>query len=266
VLHVVAPVVPAVYGAPINAQEITADLERQSRHLLQKLRHKAEKAAIPVDMELKFGVIDREILDAVQVTRSDIVVMGTHGRRGFERWVMGSVTERMMRNCPVPLLTVGSIGGTRSSPFAIRRILATTDFSEGTAETLKYAFSFARECQAKLTLLHVVSDLSASLGSKLTSPLILSIRKKLEDLVPAEVRGWCDVATRVEVGEPYRVILDIIGKEKPGLVVMNVHGKSLAERALIGSTAERVVRAAVNTCPALLIPPARTAKKARKAA
>ena len=83
-----------------------------------------------------------------------------------------------------------------------------------------------------------------------------------EDLVPAEVRNWCDVTTRVEFGMPYRLILRVLGKEKPDLLVMNIHGKGMMERALIGSTAERIVRSA--KCPVLLIPPIKKTKTAGK--
>ena len=180
--------------------------------------------------------------------------MGTHGRRGFERWVMGSVTERLMRNCPVPLLAIASEKGGTAAPPAIRRILVTTDFSEGTSDALTYAFSIAQECQSKVTLLHVVNDLAmADVASKLREPLTSGIRQELEELVPEEARNWCDVETRVETGFPYRVILKLVQSEKPDLLVMNVHGKSMLDRALIGSTAERVVRSA--GCPVLLIPP-----------
>jgi nucleotide-binding universal stress UspA family protein len=159
----------------------------------------------------------------------------------------------MLRSCPVPLLTLSVEKGSRTAPPAIRSILVTTDFSEGTAEALKYAFSFAMECRARLTLLHVVDQVTVESSVKSSLPTIDAIRQRLEELVPGEVRQKCKVKTRVEVGVPYSTVLEIQKSEKADLLVMNVHGKSLIDRALLGSTAERVVRAAV--CPVLLIPP-----------
>jgi nucleotide-binding universal stress UspA family protein len=99
----------------------------------------------------------------------------------------------------------------------------------------------------------VVDQVTVESSVKSTLPTIDAIRRQLEKLVPDNVRPWCEVKTRVEVGVPYSTVLEIQKSEKADLLVMNVHGKRLIDRALLGSTAERVVRAAV--CPVLLIPP-----------
>jgi nucleotide-binding universal stress UspA family protein len=252
-LHVVSPIVPTFYDFPLNLSEYTGALQKQSRHELAKLGKKAEKLNVPFRSEVVIGSTDAEIHKALKKSNSDFVIMGTHGRKGLERWILGSEADRMIRSCPVPLLTLGAAKGTRSSPPAIRSILVTTDFSEGTADALKYAFSLAQECQARLTLLHVVDQVTVESSVKSSLPTIDAIRGQLEKVIPDDVRPWCDVKTRVEVGMPYRTILAIQKSEKADLLVMNVHGKSLIDRALLGSTAERVVRAAV--CPVLLIPP-----------
>jgi nucleotide-binding universal stress UspA family protein len=263
-LHVVAPVIPAAYGGPISLGTLTAELIAQSEDLLSRLKAKADKARVPVQTQVLQGDVDDQILKAVRSTRADLVIMGTHGRRGFERWIMGSVTEKMMRTCPVPLLLTGPSPKGRVPPSKIRNILLTTDFSKGTENAVRYAFSIAQENQASVTFLHVVHERSAPLGGKLTQQLINDIRQKLDELVPAEARVWCDVATRVETGEPYQTIGRILDKEKVSLLVMNIHGKSLLDRALVGSTAERVVRSAGSRCPVLLIPPARARKATRR--
>jgi nucleotide-binding universal stress UspA family protein len=99
---------PSTYGAPFSLADMTADFEKEARRLLQKARAQGEQAHVSVTTEVRLGDIDGEILRSVATQKADLVVMGTHGRRGFERLVMGSVTERMTRHCPVPLLTVGS--------------------------------------------------------------------------------------------------------------------------------------------------------------
>jgi nucleotide-binding universal stress UspA family protein len=252
-LHVVSPMVPTAYDFPLNLSEYTGALQKNSRLELAKLGKKAEKAHVPFRSEVVIGSIDVEIHKALKKTKSDFVVMGTHGRRGLERWILGSEADRMLRSCPVPLLTMSVVKGTRTAPPAIRSILVTTDFSEGTAEALKYAFSFAQECQARLTLLHVVDQVTVESSVKSSLPTIDAVRRQLEKLVPDDVRPWCEVKTRVDVGVPYSTVLAVQKAEKADLLIMNVHGKGLIDRALLGSTAERVVRAAV--CPVLLIPP-----------
>jgi nucleotide-binding universal stress UspA family protein len=83
--------------------------------------------------------------------------------------------------------------------------------------------------------------------------VIEGVRKKLERLVPESAKAWCETRTTVATGTPYQVILKTAKKEKVGLIVMNIHGKGMLDRILVGSTAERVVRGA--ECPVLLIPP-----------
>jgi nucleotide-binding universal stress UspA family protein len=253
-LHVVAPVIPAAYGAPFSIGDLTADLRKEAMRLLQKLKQVAEKAGVAVTTEVRLGDIDIEIRHSVEAQKADLVVLGTHGRRGFERLVMGSVTERMIRHCPVPLITVGP-GRKGASPPNVRRILVTTDFSEGTADAVAYALSIAQECQAKVTLLHVVHDIAADVSGKYREPLWRGIESELQKLVPKDALDWCEVETCIETGVPHQFIPRFLLSKKFDLLVMNIHGKGILDRALLGSTAERTVRAATEICPVLLIPP-----------
>ena len=118
---------------------------------------------------------------------------------------------------------------------------------------MAYAFSVAQENDSEVTLLHVLHDISADVAGKYRDSLIDGIRKQLEGLVPADARNWCEIVTRVETGIPYRIILRTLEDEKVDLLIMNVHGKDMLDRALLGSTAERIVRAA--SCPVMMIPP-----------
>jgi nucleotide-binding universal stress UspA family protein len=158
-----------------------------------------------------------------------------------------------MRHSPVPLVTINAAGEKSFPARRFRRILVTTDFSEGTPDALSYAFSVAQENEAEVTLLHVLNGLTADVSGKYRESLIDGVRKQLDDLVPSEARNWCDVTTRVENGVPYRIILRTLEDEKIDLLVMNIHGKGMLDRALLGSTAERVVRVA--PCAVMLIPP-----------
>jgi len=158
-----------------------------------------------------------------------------------------------MRHSPVPLVTISAAGERPSVP-RFRRILVTTDFSDGTPDALAHAFSVAQENDSRITLLHVVHEPTAN-------PLLKEVEKQLYDLVPAEAMNWCDVDTRVEAGVPYRIILKTIQDEGIDLLVMNIHGKGMLDRALLGSTAERVVRVA--PCPVMLIPPMKRKSKRR---
>jgi len=256
-LHVVSPIIPSVYGSTISVSDLTAEFQNDANRQLQTFKLRADKKHIAVHTTVVIGDVDTEIRRSITAGKPDLVVVGTRGRRGFERWVLGSVTEKLMRHCPVPLLVIGSNGATRMVPPAIARMIVTTDFSSGTADAINYAFSIAGESQSKVTLLHVIND-GVPANSKTREDLFGNIRTELEKLVPDEARPWCEVRTQIDSGTPWRAILKRIQAEKPGLLVMNVHGKGVLERALVGSTADRVLRG--SCCPVLLIPPMKSGK------
>jgi nucleotide-binding universal stress UspA family protein len=248
----------------VDLKSLVGALKEESARKLQQLSKKAQSAKVPAECIVRTGEIDQEIHRIVRSAKIDFVVMGTHGRRGIERWVLGSVAEQLLRSIRVPLLTIGRKGRTETTPLAIRRILVTTDFSEGTSDAIAYAFSIAQECQAHISLLHVLGNIGADTSEKYREILTKKIGDQLEKLIPPEARAWCDAKTRVETGLPFKVILKTVEKENIDLLVMNVHGKRGLDRSLLDSTAERVVRAA--SCPVLMIPPRRPVQPKRRPA
>ena len=259
-LHVVATIVPTSFEVAIPPADITQLVEEGSRRELKKLEAAVRDTGVQVHAELRSGDVFDEIKRTIEIEQPDLIVMGTHGRRGVERWFMGSTTEKLLRHSPVPLVTIRE-SGEKFLDTRFQRILVTTDFSEGTLDALNYAFSVAQENESKVTLLHVLHDAGADSFGKYREAVVNGVRKQLDDLVPAEARNWCDIVSRVESGVPYRVILQALDDEKIDLLVMNIHGKGMLDRALLGSTAERVVRAA--SCPVMMIPPLKRKPKRR---
>jgi nucleotide-binding universal stress UspA family protein len=238
-LHVITPLLPTAYEYAIDTVEIMKSLEKNAADEMNVIVGRAKDAGVHADTEIRIGDV----------------------RRGVERWFMGSTTEKLLRHSPVPMLTISGSGDKALTAPRFRRILVTTDFSEGTADALAYAFSVAQENDSRITLLHVVHDVAADVSGKYRESLIKGVDKQLIDLVPPEARNWCDVDTRVETGVPYRIIFRTLEDEKIDLLVMNIHGKGMLDRALLGSTAERVVRA--SSCPVMLIPPMKRKLKRR---
>jgi nucleotide-binding universal stress UspA family protein len=260
-LHVITPIAPAAYEYAIDTAEITKSMEETSMAELAQLAAKVKAAGVAATLEVRAGDVYDEIKRSIEFVKPDLIVMGTHGRRGVERWFMGSTTEKLLRHSPVPILTIRGMGDKPMAAPRFRRILATTDFSEGTPDALAHAFSIAQENESELTLLHVIHDVSADMSGKYRDSLVDGVRKQLNEAVPAEAANWCKIVTRVATGVPYRIILRTIEDEKIDLLVMNIHGKGMLDRALLGSTAERVVRAA--RCPVMLIPPMKRKLKRR---
>jgi len=260
-LHVITPLLPTAYEYAVDTTSIIESLEKNAAEEMKKLSLRAKESGVHADFEIRIGDVYDEIKHCIEAERPELVVMGTHGRRGVQRWFMGSTTEKLLRHSPVPLLTISASGERVPAAPRFRRILVTTDFSEGTADALAYAFSVAQENESRIMLLHVVHDVTADVSGKYRDSLIKGVEKQLQDLVPPEARNWCDVVTDVETGVPYRIILRTVEDERVDLLVMNIHGKGMLDRALLGSTAERVVRAA--SCPVMLIPPIKRKLKRR---
>jgi nucleotide-binding universal stress UspA family protein len=258
-LHVVAPITPFAYEYAIDTAEILRSAEEAAAGELKRRVTRLSDAGVLVDSEVRVGDVYDEIQASIARLKPELIVMGTHGRRGAERWFMGSTTEKLLRRSPVPVLTIRATRNTEPISARFRHILVTTDFSSGTSDALSYAFSLARENESKVTLLHVVQLVAADFSRNYRDRVTELCYKDLEALVPPEARKWCDVAIKVESGIPYQTILRTLESEKVDLLVMNIHGKGMLDRALLGSTADRVVRGA--SCPVLMIPPMKRKQK-----
>jgi nucleotide-binding universal stress UspA family protein len=183
----------------------------------------------------------------------DLIVIGTHGRRGLSHLLLGSVAERVVRTAPVPVLTVRQDGLVPEA--GIARILVPHDFSEHSAAAVRVAAAWAGAVNAELTLLHVVEPIvypefhSADL---IPDTLIGRLRDRSQsalDEAAAGLLGGVRAHTRIVVG---RAGDSITAEAQPGaydLVVMGTRGLSAIEHLLLGSVAESVLR----RCPVPLL-------------
>lgn len=101
-------VVDATAFASVDAgSEMVVDaLEQEGTKAVEMVREQGEAAGLDVETHVVSGTAYRSILDYIETEDVDLVVMGTHGRRGVERFLLGSVTERVVRSADVPVLTV----------------------------------------------------------------------------------------------------------------------------------------------------------------
>ena len=149
--------------------------------------------------------------------------------------------------------------------FKLKKILYPTDFSEASLEALKYAVSFARNCQAKLILMHVVNEKSVSEGlslARISAPEALGeemaaeASRQLKMLIPAEYRQGLDWEMVILNGTPFLEIIRYAKDNAVDMIVIGAQGQSAMEQLIFGSTAEKVVRKA--PCPVLSVKPAST--------
>jgi nucleotide-binding universal stress UspA family protein len=255
----VSSLVPAVVGFPPMVSPVT--LEPLSRErLLQELNAfavPATSAGVQCDFVVREGPAAAEIAEEARACGADLVVLGTHGRGGFERLVLGSVTEKVLRKAPCPVLTVSkpAEGALPREPPELRHIVCPLDFSATSREALGYALSLAERAKARLTVLYVLEWPDKEPRHppfdvpEYRRHLEEDARRELRAAVPASARDWCEVSEQVVVGKPAREILHVAAAEGADLIVMGVHGHNVLDRIFFGSTAHHVVRAA--TCPVL---------------
>jgi nucleotide-binding universal stress UspA family protein len=151
----------------------------------------------------------------------DLVVVGTHGYRGVQRFLLGSTAEFIFRNATCPVLTVGPHVATRPyNGFKADSILFPTDLGPHAEAALTYALSFARENHAKLTLMHVVSRDEAFQRDR--AQLIAEARRKLVAMLPSDADEWCLPKIVVEVGDPALEVTGFAEQERPDLIILGL--------------------------------------------
>jgi len=204
-----------------------------------------------------------EIERFVKERKIDLVIAATHGRSGFKRLLLGSVTARLMRNLSCPLLIIQDHGEgnaetpTEKGPFG--KIMVGCDFSQDAETAFLYGISLAQEFEAELHLVHVVEPmvykdllLSTTAGAEqFYADLHRKLEKKLMKLVPEEVLNWCSLQTAMPGGHPDVRLREYADEKDIDLIVVGLRGRGLMESLFLGSTTDRIVHNA--PCPVLAV-------------
>jgi len=247
--HVVE-VTPA--AAALMSEPILRGLSEQAHGKLEALTAEVAPGDVSSRVIVASGNVADDLLTTMSQEPVDLVVMGTHGRRGFERWILGSVTERILRKAPVPILTVSHVEDVNlPDSLTEGRILYATDLSGNSVKGLEAAYGWARRFAAELKILNVVLPLETGRG-KAAAAGLSEAERELARAVPDSIQVDPKVRLEVAEGAPHEVILEDAEKWRADLIVIHLRGRSHRDRTLIGSTAERVVRGA--TRPVLSIP------------
>ena len=254
-----------IYGAHIVASDdylFTApDLWpahlQQQEQLEQEVKGRLDEQLRGVQHETLFGVGDiwNTLSRLIGEHDIDLLVVGTHGRTGARKLLMGSIAEKIFRQAACPVLSIGpNVSCKPAGEIRFHHILLATDFGEESLASLRYAFSLAEEAQAALTLLHVIEQPAAGVID--LEAVTASVMRRLKELVPPEAEAWCRVECQVEFGQqfalPAQRILEIARDKTADLIILGVHPTHSAMSTvthLAQTTAQHVVAHA--TCPVL---------------
>jgi nucleotide-binding universal stress UspA family protein len=254
--HVVSPVgatYPRYMLPDAAVATIYWDLSADAGKRLQEMVKKRASNGFQPELVVHKGLVPETILTFAKEQAVNLIVMGTHGRRGWDRLMTGSVTESVLRKALCPVLAVRKPAHNFVDPkqgddiIHLRKILFCTDFSENSSAALEYALSLAQEYRAELTVLHVLEEFP---GRELQTKTE-EVEHKLREPIPPDALDWCSVKTRVRVGKPYQEIIQLALEDQIDLIVLGVRGRSAADLAVFGSTTHRVIQ--LGPCPVLAV-------------
>jgi nucleotide-binding universal stress UspA family protein len=255
-VNIVPSPYPTVF-APVALEGIRADVMSH----LDGVIAQADARDVTIDTVVEEAPdVPGEVLARAGALPADLIVMGTHGRGGFDHLVLGSVTEKVLRKAGCPVLTVPKKAHAAPAHAAIQfhRILCAVDFSSASVAALELAFSLAEEADARLTLLHVLElphglrdspwdfDVDAARARVETDSA-----RRLRELVPDEALAFCTIETAVAEGRAASEILRAAAERESDLILMGVHGRGALDLTFFGSNTHAVIRQA--QCPVLTV-------------
>ncbi len=260
--------------AGFSTEEVTAQRIEDAKEAIQYLAEQEDINATPL---VSLGHPADEVTRLSKKKDIDLVIAATHGGSGIKRFLIGSVTDRLVKTLECPLLVLHSQDQARAdrAKLPLERILVGCDFSQGSKLAFDYALSLAQEFEAELHLVHVIKPRP---HTPLTPPgkvefrednypffpeddekkdteyhryLLDHMEERLTRMIPEQSRHWCTPVSRIRQGEPYRELLDYTVDHHIDMIVLGVHGHSLLEKFLVGSTTDRVISRA--DCPVMAV-------------
>ncbi len=257
------------------------------RHAFEKLEKMAEEFDIDCDILVSAGHPADEIERMARENHMDMILAATHGGSGVKRFLIGSVTSKLLKVLSCPLLVLQPHENKSIPPdqsgIQLNRIMVGCDFSTDSKLAFDYALSLAQEFQTQLHLVHVVRseetarftlDQHSALHSENPvdwnrstyldfekkiyhvddqdkQSLMNQLKMKLSQMVPEDSLNWCSPKHVLLEGQPYKELLDYAEKLQIDMIVLGVRGHSLLEKFLVGSTTDRLISRA--SCPVLCV-------------
>jgi nucleotide-binding universal stress UspA family protein len=210
-----------------------------------------------VNVQLQSSSAWRTILEYISDSEIDLVVMGTHGRHGIDRLLLGSVAEQVVRRASCPVLTVRQEHPIVRKPGSAPTVVVPIDFSPSSRPTLKYAVDLARLYEAGIALLHVVEQVNLPnvygidpipvVAPDLQTRSKEALEELAADVLPEDQPYDCTVL----VGHAGHDIAEFAGERDADMIVIATHGLTGLKRLLMGSVTEQVLRVAA--CPVFTV-------------
>jgi len=233
------------YRAMLHVAHVTSGKKLTAFCSEAKAKLEEQLQSVPHEWIFQEGEVWPTLSDLIRVKQADLLVLGTHGRSGIEKVMMGSVAETIFREADCPVLTVGPKIKAQSPHAAeLTLILYATNFSPESLVAAPYAISLAQEQRAQLILLNCLDDRAGDARAMLQT---------LGQLVPFGTDLRCEPICVVERGPHGRKILDVSEGHGADLLVLGIEGRSKLVQELNFHHSELYKIVAQATCPVLTV-------------
>jgi nucleotide-binding universal stress UspA family protein len=262
-VHVVHVAPLTVVSAPLAGVAVTLEQRPMAeiRHDVERYVGTVPNPGVGVDIHVFEGDPPSFIRKQAERYQRAVIVMGSHGRKGFERFVLGSVAERVVGSAVAPTLIVPPHDA--QTPWAdpvCKRILCAVDLLPSSLEGLRYALSLAVEADATLEVVHVIEDaavdeVQTTQHFRVAEYLRYRAEQSLEEVrehIPDAARQACTIQERVVFGTPATAILRearAIGAE---MIVMGAGDHAHLRSLWLGQATSHITRESL--CPILVVP------------
>jgi nucleotide-binding universal stress UspA family protein len=193
------------------------------------------------------GPLYDQLLSAIKEYKVDLIVLGTHGRKGLDRLLLGSDAEALLRHARCPVLSVGpAVPDLENKPWFIREVICATTFDQRSAEVAAFAHKLAAQYAAELFLFHVKSP------GKREDPDWVSFEQAFHQYAPEAAENYSWLRTRLAHGAPGSSIVEVAKLRGSDLIVMGARPASSITTHLPPGTAAKVLMEA--PCPVMTLP------------
>jgi nucleotide-binding universal stress UspA family protein len=232
------------------------ELAQDALAYLEAIRRTNEQPQFSIRMQVLDGDVASAIIDTAHAEQADLIIMSTHGYSGLTRWVLGSVTEKVLRSAPCPVLAIRAARHPQ-------RILITLDGSPLAERAIESGLSLAQNLQAEVTMLRCVPRVVADekldehergLSRRMQEDLFIEAKEYLRARAAEAAQSDVVIRAEVRIGSPADSILEYVETYGIDLIAMATHGRTGLKRWIYGSVTAKVLRSA--GCSMLVVRPA----------
>jgi nucleotide-binding universal stress UspA family protein len=231
------------------------ELFQESLLYLDTIRKSNAQSQVSLRTQVLEGDVASAIVDTARTEQIELIIMSTHGYSGLTRWVLGSITEKVLRSAPCPVMAVHAARH-------LQRVLITLDGSPLAERAIEPGLSLAQSLQAEVTLLRCVPHILADgkldehergLSRRMQEDLINEAKEYLRARSDEAGRSGVMINSAVRIGSPADSILEYVETYGIDLIAMATHGRTGLKRWVYGSVTAKVLRSV--SCSMLVIRP-----------